>query len=109
MSRVLYYTKKKRMLIAMQDNFCNVEASAAQAKINRASHYRWIQHDTEYKKAVIELKKSGFNPEQALLNRNMLRQELKDIMFVLVKRGYSRGYSNYHFSKSIKNCNEPAE
>ena len=97
------------MLIAMQDNFCNVEASATQANIDRVSHYRWMQKDPAYKKAVMKLKKSGFNAEQALLNRNMLRQDVKDIIFLLVKRGSSRGYSNYHFSKFVKNRNESTE
>ena len=62
---------KKKMLEALEYNLGIVSTSCASADVSRATHYRWLQEDPEYKAYV---------------------QDTASIIFYLKSKAKHRGY-----------------
>lgn len=97
------------MLFAMQENLCKISASVKQAGINRATHYRWMNSDPEYKQMVEELQQTTYWSFEGILAEYERVHELREVMFVLSRRGGSRGYSLHGHKNGAKISNESFE
>lgn len=83
---------KAAMLQALEDNLSIVTKACRQVGIDRATHYRWMDEDPEYKKAVDSLSEVVLDfAESKLFSRIEEGSDTATIFFLKCK-GKKRGY-----------------
>ncbi|MGP8217054.1 MAG: hypothetical protein ACLQQ4_15910 [Bacteroidia bacterium] len=84
--------KKKQMLIALDTCLGVVANAARKASIDRATHYRWLERDPDYKMAVEAVMKVTFEWDEAIMMKYLEQNQLKILLPILSAQGMSRGY-----------------
>jgi hypothetical protein len=84
--------KQLQMLIGIDTCLGSVLAAAEKSGIHRATHYRWLQTDANYKAAFTALTTVTHEWTDAKILELYKENELKEAMFLLSIRGKHRGY-----------------
>jgi len=84
--------KQLQMLIGIDKYQGSVLAAAEKSGIHRATHYRWLQTDANYKTAFTALTTVTHEWDDARILKLYKENELKEAMFLLSIRGKHRGY-----------------
>jgi len=84
--------KKKDMLAALEKNLGVVTVSCKSAGINRATHYRWMESDPEYKEAVEAIPDVVLDFAESKLFKAIQDGNITATIFFLKTRGKDRGY-----------------
>jgi hypothetical protein len=83
---------KKAMLQALEKSLGIVTIAAKEVGINRRSHYRWLQKDTEYKKEVDSIADIALDFAESQLHKQIQNGEVSSTIFYLKTKGKKRGY-----------------
>lgn len=85
-------THKERMLEALEHTWGVVATAAQQAGIHRATHYRWMETDAEYKAAVESIANVALDEAESALHKLIKNGNVAAIIFYLKTQGKQRGY-----------------
>lgn len=85
--------RKKDMLDALEKSLGVVYTAAKIAKIDRASHYRWLEKDEKYKAEVADRQELALDFAETKLNLLIQQGDTQATMFLLRTRGRGRGYA----------------
>ena len=85
--------RKKELLGLLQKSLGNVAAACEKVGISRATFYEWRQKDEKFDKAVHEINERALDFVEEKLFAGIRAGNAKLIIFYLVNRGRSRGYS----------------
>ncbi len=85
-------TQKKDMLDALERALGIVSTAADKAGIHRATHYRWLQDDPEYKAAVDQIQEGVIDFAESHLYKLIKEGNPAANIFYLKTKGKSRGY-----------------
>jgi hypothetical protein len=83
---------KKKMLEALEYNLGIVSTSCAVAGVSRATHYRWVQEDEEYKAYVQDIHESAIDFVESKLYEKIKDKDTASIIFYLKSKAKHRGY-----------------
>jgi hypothetical protein len=83
---------KKQMLKALHETLGVVSPACEQVGIARSTHYRWMELDEEYKKAVDDVQEFQLDFVESKLFENINNNDTTSTIFYLKTRGRSRGY-----------------
>lgn len=110
----VFKNKRDRFLYYLEKARGNVTAAAEISGIGRASHYRWIRENNEYREAVEDIENATINFVESklftLINGVMIQTkdgksvyqkppDIAAIIFFLKTRGKSHGYIEHHHLK----------
>ena len=84
--------KKRDMLEALEKNLGIVTTSCKAVGINRATHYRWLESDPEYKEAVEAIPDVVLDFAENKLFKAIQDGNITATIFFLKTRGKDRGY-----------------
>ena len=84
--------RKRNMLISLQTQMGVVSAACRQAKIVRKTHYNWLHHDPEYKRAVEQLPEISIDYAESSLFKLIGNGNVAATIFYLKTKGKKRGY-----------------
>lgn len=85
-------TLKKAMLQALEQTLGIVTEAARQVGIDRTSHYRWLDQDPAYKKAVESISDIALDFAESALHNQIGSGEVSSTIFYLKTKGKNRGY-----------------
>jgi len=85
-------TRKKAMLQALVKTLGIVTEAAKLAKVNRDSHYLWMERDPAYKKAVEGIADIALDFAESALHSQISEGEVSSTIFYLKTKGKGRGY-----------------
>jgi hypothetical protein len=85
-------THKKAMIAALEKCMGIVITAAKRAKIDRKTHYRWLQQDPEYKKAVDNISELVLDMAESQLHKQIKANNVTATIFFLKTKGKKRGY-----------------
>jgi hypothetical protein len=85
-------TRKKAMLEALEQHLGVVTVAAKYADVNRATHYRWLKEDAEYREAVEELANVALDFGESRLHNLIRSGNAAATIFFLKTKGKGRGY-----------------
>ena len=74
---------KKKMLEALEYNLGIVSTSCASADVSRATHYRWLQEDPEYKAYVQDIHEAAIDFVEGQLYAKIKDKDTASIIFYL--------------------------
>jgi hypothetical protein len=83
---------KKKMLEALEYNLGIVSTSCANADVSRATHYRWLTEDEEYKAYVKEIQEAAIDFVESKLYEKIKDKDTASIIFYLKSKAKHRGY-----------------
>lgn len=83
---------KKKMLEALEFNLGIVTTSCQSTKVSRATHYRWMQEDPDYKQAVKDINEIAIDLVEGYLFENIKEKKEASIFFYLKSKAKHRGY-----------------
>jgi len=85
---------KKNMIEAMEKSFGIVTTACKAAGIGRTVHYKWLQEDPEYKRAIDELdcENTALDFAETQLFKNINGRDKTCLIFFLKTKGKKRGY-----------------
>jgi|TARA_R110000796_G_scaffold41855_6_gene103806 hypothetical protein len=83
---------KKKMLEALEYNLGIVSTSCASADVSRATHYRWLQEDPEYKAYVQDIHEAAIDFVEGQLYAKIKDKDTASIIFYLKSKAKHRGY-----------------
>ena len=83
---------KKGMLLALEKSMGIVTAAAKKVKINRSTHYGWMEEDPIYKEAVESLQDIALDFAESKLMASIQNGSDTAIIFFLKTKGKKRGY-----------------
>lgn len=84
--------RKQRMLECLEKHLGIVTTAAKDAGIDRATHYRWMESDSEYKNAVDALEDVALDFAEQCLFDQMRDGTPASTIFYLKYRARKRGY-----------------
>jgi hypothetical protein len=84
--------KKKAMIEAMEKSLGIVTSATKIAGIDRATHYRWMQEDEEYKESIESVNNIALDFAESQLHQKIKEKDTTAIIFYLKTKGKSRGY-----------------
>ena len=84
--------KKKDMLEALEASLGIVSTAAKKANVGRTTHYRWMEEDQEYKKAVNQIQDSVLDFAESHLYKLVKEGNPAATIFYLKTKGKKRGY-----------------
>lgn len=84
--------RKKNMLKALRKANGIVTKAIEKANINRATHYKWIKTDPDYKQAVNDIDEEQLDFTESMLRENIKSKKEASIFFHLKTKGKHRGY-----------------
>ena len=83
---------KKKMLEELEYNLGIVSASCLSADVSRATHYRWLQEDSEYKAYVRDIQEIAIDFVENKLYDKIKENDTACIIFYLKTKAKHRGY-----------------
>ena len=83
---------KKAMLEALDASLGIVSTAAKKANVGRTTHYRWMEEDQEYKKAVNQIQDSVLDFAESHLYKLVKEGNPAATIFYLKTKGKKRGY-----------------
>lgn len=83
---------KKAMLQALDASLGIVSTAANKANIHRATHYRWLDEDPAYRKAVEEIQEGVLDFAESHLYKLIKEGNAPANIFYLKTKGRKRGY-----------------
>ncbi len=83
---------KKAMLEALDASLGIVSTAAKKANVGRTTHYRWMEEDQEYKKAVNQIQDSVLDFAESHLYKLVKEGNPAATIFFLKTKGKKRGY-----------------
>ena len=84
--------RKKAMLDALEKSLGVVTTAAKNVGIERVTHYRWMEADSEYKAAVEELENVALDFAESHLHKQIKDGSTSATQFLLKTKGKPRGY-----------------
>ena len=69
-----------------------VTDAVKKAHVDKATHYRWLENDTAYKKAVDEINESVLDMAESSLFKQVKKANTVATIFLLKTKGKKRGY-----------------
>lgn len=84
--------KKENLLKALEASLGVVSIACKKANVHRSSHYRWLNDDPDYKKAVESIDDLTLDFAETALHRQIKRGNVVATIFLLKTRGKKRGY-----------------
>lgn len=84
--------KKKAMLEALTNTLGVVTTACKKIGIDRATHYRWLKSDEDYKQAVEELENVALDFAESKLHKQIEENNTTATIFFLKTKGKKRGY-----------------
>lgn len=84
--------KQKAMLEALEKSLGIVTSAAKKVGIDRTTHYKWMETDEAYKKAVEELNDVALDFAESKLHEQINNGEVSSTIFYLKTKGKKRGY-----------------
>lgn len=84
--------QKKDLVEALERSLGVVTTACRQAKVGRTTHYRWMEEDKEYRKAVHDLKSVALDFAESKLHAGIAEGNVTAIIFYLKTQGKRRGY-----------------
>ena len=83
---------KKKMLEALEYNLGIVSTSCVNADVSRATHYRWLTEDEDYKAYVKEIQEAAIDFVESKLYEKIKDKDTASIIFYLKSKAKHRGY-----------------
>lgn len=83
---------KKKMLEALEYNLGIVSTSCASADVSRATHYRWLKEDQDYKAYVQDIQETAIDFVESQLYEKIKDKDTASIIFYLKSKAKHRGY-----------------
>ena len=83
---------KKKMLEELEYNLGIVSTSCLNADVSRATHYRWLQEDPEYKAYVKDIQEIAIDFVESKLYDKIKENDTACIIFYLKTKAKHRGY-----------------
>jgi hypothetical protein len=84
--------QKKAMIEAMTKSLGIVTHAIKFAKISRATHYRWMAEDEEYRNSIKEINEIALDLAEHKLHQAINNGNIGAIIFYLKTKGADRGY-----------------
>ena len=85
-------SNKQAMLEALEASLGIVSTAAKKANVGRSTHYKWMDEDPEYKKAVQEVQESVLDFAESHLYKLVKEGNPAATIFYLKTKGKKRGY-----------------
>ena len=85
-------SNKQAMLEALEASLGIVSTAAKKANVGRSTHYKWMDEDPEYKKAVQEVQGSVLDFAESHLYKLVKEGNPAATIFYLKTKGKKRGY-----------------
>ena len=85
--------RKKEIIEILSKNLGNVTAACEKVGISRATFYDWRRTDADFDEAITEINERTLDFVEGQLLKGISVGNAKLIIFYLVNRGKSRGYS----------------
>lgn len=89
-------TRKKALLKALEQSLGVVTPAVKKAGLSRSVHYKWMNEDPEYKKAVEGLKDVAIDFAESKLHQQINDGNTTATIFFLKTQGKNRGYVERH-------------
>ena len=83
---------KKKMLEELEYNLGIVSTSCLNADVSRATHYRWLQEDPDYKAYVKDIQEIAIDFVESKLYDKIKEKDTACIIFYLKTKAKHRGY-----------------
>ena len=83
---------KKKMLEALEYNLGIVSTSCLNSDVSRATHYRWLQEDPQYKAQVKDIHEAAIDFVEGKLYEKIKEKDTASIIFYLKTKAKHRGY-----------------
>ena len=83
---------KKKMLEALEKTLGIVTTACKQVGIGRATHYRWLEEDEEYRKAAKDVENVALDFAESKLHSQIADNNPTSTIFFLKTKGKGRGY-----------------
>ena len=80
------------MIEALTASLGVVTDACRNVEISRQTHYRWLQEDEEYKKAVEEISDIALDFAESMLHKQIQDKDTTATIFYLKTKGKKRGY-----------------
>ena len=84
--------KKKAMIEALTKCLGIVTVACKEVDIARQTHYRWMQEDEDYKKAVDDVADVALDFAESKLHKQIEKEDTTATIFYLKTKGKKRGY-----------------
>ena len=84
--------KKKAMLSALEKTLGIVTEACKKSGVSRATHYRWMEEDEQYKKDVHSIDDVVLDFAESQLHTNIKKGSDTATIFFLKTKGKKRGY-----------------
>ena len=84
--------QKKAMIEALEKSLGIVTTAAKQVGIDRSTHYKWMESDPEYKKAVDGIADIALDFAESKLHKSIESGSDTATIFYLKTKGKKRGY-----------------
>tara|TARA_R100000951_G_C2618623_1_gene173679 strand:+ start:194 stop:556 length:363 start_codon:yes stop_codon:yes gene_type:complete len=84
--------KKRAMIEALEKTMGIVSPACKLVDIHRATHYRWLNEDPEYKKEVLDIENVALDFAESKLVENIRDKKESSIFFYLKTKGKKRGF-----------------
>jgi hypothetical protein len=84
--------KKRAVLDALEKSLGVVTTACKQVGVSRRSHYKWLEMDPEYKKAVEDLENVALDFAESQLHKQIQDGNTSATIFLLKTKGKKRGY-----------------
>lgn len=84
--------QKRAMLEALEKSLGVVTTAAKSVGIDRSTHYKWMESDTDYKAAVESLADVALDFAESQLHKQIQNGEVSSTIFYLKTKGKKRGY-----------------
>lgn len=89
-------TKKNAMLQALESSLGVVKTACKNAGISRQTHYRWLEEDQDYAKAVQDVQDVALDFAESQLFQQIQKGNTPATIFYLKCKGKNRGYVEGH-------------
>jgi hypothetical protein len=83
---------KKAMIDALEKSLGIVTTAAKSVGIDRTTHYRWLNEDEDYKKAVEDIAEVVIDFAESQLHKQIKEGNQSSTIFYLKTKGKKRGY-----------------
>lgn len=85
-------TQKRSLLEALERSLGIVSTACEKANIGRATHYRWLQEDPEYREAVRMVEERTIDFAESHLHALIKDKNPQAVIFYMKTKGKTRGY-----------------
>jgi hypothetical protein len=86
------HIKKESMLAALEASLGVVSAACHEAKIPRATYYKWIKEDKDFRQKVEDINNLALDFVETSLHRQIAKDNTSATIFYLKCKGKQRGY-----------------